>query len=48
MAYKSVQKSVCDRIKNSDLTGTGPDWDHFGRNRTGLQAKKVDRIDRIF
>ena len=43
---------VCDRIKNSD--GTGPDWDHFGRNRTGLQARKkltgfnrIGRIDRI-
>ena len=33
-------KAVCDRIENSDRTGTGPDWDHFGRNRTGLQARK--------
>ena len=32
--------TVCDRIENSDRTGTGPDWDHFGRNRTGLQARK--------
>ena len=27
--------TVCDRIENSDRTGTGPDWDHFGWNRTG-------------
>ena len=26
--------SVCDRIENSDQTGTGPDWDHFDRNLT--------------
>ena len=30
--------AVCDRIENSDRTG--PDWDNFGRNRTGLQARK--------
>ena len=43
-------KPVCDRIENS-----GPDWDHFDRNRTGFQAKKmlngfdrIGRIDRIF
>ena len=30
--------SVCDRIEKSGRTGTGPDWGHFGRNRTGLQA----------
>ena len=27
--------SVCERIENSDRTGTGPDWDHSGRNWTG-------------
>ena len=36
--YRIYTQSVCDRIENSD--GTGPDWDHFGRNRTGLQARK--------
>ena len=40
--------SVCDRIENSDRTGTGPDWDHFGRNRTGTgpdyKPEKVNRI----
>ena len=30
--------TVCDRIENSDRTG--PDLNHFGRNRTGLQARK--------
>ena len=38
---------VCDRIENSDRTGTGPDWDHFDRNRTGtgpdFKPKKVNR-----
>ena len=39
---------MCDRIENSDRTGTGPDWDHFDRNRTGtgpdFKPKKVNRI----
>ena len=39
---------MCDRIENSDRTGTGPDWDHFGRNRTGsgpdYKPEKVNRI----
>ena len=43
---------MCDRIENSDRTGTGPDWDHFGRNRTGTgqdyKPEKVNRIGRIF
>ena len=30
--------AVCDRIENSDRAGS--DWDHFGRNRTGLRARK--------
>ena len=43
-------RPVCDRIENSDRTGTGPDWDHFDRNRTGPDYKpeKVNRIGRIF
>ena len=33
--------SVCDRMENSDRTG--PDWDHFHRNRI-TSLKKVNRI----
>ena len=50
--YLYIILSVCDRIENSDRTGTGPDLNHFDRNRTGLKAKKklngFDRIGRIF
>ena len=28
----TLPSPVCDRIENSDRTG--PDWDHFDRNRT--------------
>ena len=35
--------SVCDRIENSDQTGTGPDLNHFDRNRTGT-GPEPDRI----
>ena len=39
---------MCDRIENSDRTGTGPDWDHFDRNQIGtgpdFKPKKVNRI----
>ena len=31
----SVLGAVCERIENSDRTRTGPDWGHFGQNRTG-------------
>ena len=41
---------VCDRIENSDRTGS--DWDHFGRNRTGTgpdyEPEKVNRIQPDF
>ena len=50
---------VCDRIENSDRTGTGPDWDHFDRNGTRAGPKpdwitnqkkltRSGRIDQIF
>ena len=40
--------SVCDRIENSDRTGTGPDLNHFGRNRTGTGPDyKPENVNRI-
>ena len=44
--------TVCDRIENSDRTGTGPDWDHFGWNRTGTgpepdRITSLEKVDRI-
>ena len=47
-SIKKVPVPVCDRIENSDRTGTGLDWDHFGRKRTGsgpdYKPEKVNRI----
>ena len=45
--YVPMSDTVCDRIENSD--GAEPDWDHFGRNRTGtgLQFYKPEKVNRI-
>ena len=39
---------MCDRIENSDQTGTGPDRNYFGRYRTGTEPDyKPEKVNRI-